>query len=120
DRGNQADVDVTTVKQLRALRRQIVAKRKSRRPVEAVHEWAGVEVAHRAQTDGRHWGMRSNRPFLSIGSRLAARMFRRISSSGAPRGPALRSSSADTPSTSSAPTVSATWASFGPYSAQST
>ena len=44
----------------------------------------------------------------------AARMFRRISSSGARRRPSVVSSSGETPSTSSAPTVSATCASLGP------
>ena len=53
------------------------------------------------------------RPSLSSGSSPAALILPRISSTGLRRRP-RSPSSADTPSTSSAPTVSATCASFGP------
>src|SRR2546425_2495811 len=104
------------MQQARALGRDVVANIESRGPIEAVNQRARVQVAdgtqpHTIRASGggapravrRSTGHRtttSNRPLRSTGSWFAARMLRRISSSGARRRPSVMSSSADTPSTS--------------------
>ncbi len=114
NRRNEADVDLAVVQQLGAFRRHVEAKGKPGCAIQTEHVRAGIQVPDGPEADTRHRSSNSKRPLRSTGWRPAARMFRRISSSGARRGPSERSSAADTPSTSSAPTVSATCASFGP------
>src|SRR5206468_7189008 len=114
NRGDQSKVDLAVVEQPRAFRRHVAAEAEPRRAIETNYQRAGVQVPDGSQTNRHHEETRSKRPFRSTGSCPAATMLRRISSSGARRRPSLMSSSADTPSTSSAPTVSATCASLGP------
>src|SRR5204862_4030559 len=130
DRRNQSDVDRALVQQLGASGWDIEPHVEGGVALEAIHQGTGVEIADRSETNrprtGHAAGLScgdetcSNRPMRATGVRPAARMLRVISSSGARRRPSPVSSAADTESTSSAPTVSATCASFGPYSAQST
>src|SRR5262245_38442915 len=120
DRGNQAEIDGAFVQQLRAFRRHVKAEIELWRALETIDERTRVQVPHRTEAHARHHRSRSKRPSRSIGSRPAARMLRRISSSGARRRPSTLPSSGDTASTSLAPTVSATCASLGPYNDQST
>ena len=114
DRRNEADVDLAVVQQCGALRRHVEAEAEPGCAIQTEHVRTGIQVPDRPESDTRHRPSSSKRPLRSTGSRPAARMFRRISSSGARRGPSDRSSAGATPSTSSAPTVSATCASFGP------
>ena len=101
--------------------REVEAQVEARMTLETEDQRTRVQVARPRQGGRAVIGPgESKRPLRSTGSMPAALMLRRISSSGARRRPSLVSSSADTASTSSAPTVSATCASFGPYSDQST
>ena len=72
---------------------------------------AGIQIVNRAEPDWFHpracsAASRTNRPSRSTGSRPAARMLPRISSSAVRLGPSVPGSDATTPSISSAPTMS--------------
>src|SRR5581483_7550472 len=98
NRGDETQIDFMPMEELGAARGNVVSDVEPRMAFEAVDERTRVQVADRAEAQRTHRASGSNRPFRSTGSRPAARMLRRISSSGARRGPWVASSSADTPS----------------------
>ena len=115
DRRDQPEVDVAVMQERRARARQVVADVEAIGPaIQSVDQWARVEIRDGPNPNRRHQLRSPKRPSRSAGSPEAATMFRRISSSGARRRPRSCHPRADTPSTSSAPKVSATCASFGP------
>ena len=121
DRRNQAEVDLAAVQQAGARAGQVVAHREAvATRFEPDDERTSVEIGDRADANDRHQPRRVKSAPRSTGSPDAARMLRRISSSGERRRPSVTSSLGDTPSTSSAPKVNATCASLGPYRCQST
>src|SRR5439155_18728318 len=112
DRRDQTHVDRAGVQMISAAGRYVEPQREPGRAVEAVDEWSRVEIAdgaERYQTWRRcHRMIESNRPSRSAGSCPATLIFRHTSSTGARRLPSVSSSTGDTASTSSAPTVRAT------------
>ena len=122
DRRDQPEIDLVGVEQLRALRGHVEPQTEPSRlaAVEPVHQRTRVEIADGSETDG-----------MLVAPSESAVPFDRLEA-GRPNAPAdffdRRTAASlrlvvvcgDTESMSSAPNVSATCASFGPYSAQST
>src|SRR5687767_917770 len=121
DGRNETQIDFVRMQQRRTDGGHVVPHLPQlRRTVECPCQRAGVQVPDRSNADPSVHEITWKRPSRSTGENPAASIPRRTSSSGARRRPSGASSDAVTPSTSSAPKVSATCASFGPYRSQST
>src|SRR6188508_1312599 len=116
DRGNEPEIDGPGVETGGTRRRQVeLDGEEIAVPLEPVDQRPRVQERDRTDPDGyAHRDRGAHVPSRSTGVSPADTMLRRTSSAVARRGPSPGSSIGETPSRSSAPTVSATWASLGP------